>query len=107
VRKLEELKELGESEKLGYDIESKSENEERCIEVKGTNDSSYDIFLTVNEFRTLRDKQDKYFIYVVINALRNPTLYSSQGNKLLQIGDVKVIMPFSKWKDVIDEEFQP
>jgi len=107
VRKLEELKELGESEKLGYDIESKSENEERCIEVKGTNDSSYDIFLTVNEFRTLRDKQDKYFIYVVINALRNPTLYSSQGNKLLQIEDVKVIMPFSKWKDVIDEEFQP
>jgi hypothetical protein len=100
-------KELGESEKLGYDIESKSENEERFIEVKGTSDSSYDIFLTVNEFRTLRDKQDKYFIYVVINALRNPILYGSQGNKLLQIEDVKIIMPFSKWKDVIDEEFQP
>jgi len=100
-------KELGESEKLGYDIESKSENEERCIEVKGTSDSSYDIFLTVNEFRTLRDKQNKYFIYVVINALRNPILYSTQGNELLQIKDIKVIMPFSKWKDVIDEEFQP
>lgn len=100
-------KELGESEKRGYDIESKSESEERCIEVKGTSDSFYDIFLTVNEFRTLRDKQDKYFIYVVINALRNPILYCSQGDKLLQIEDVKIIIPFSKWKEVIDEEFQP
>jgi len=100
-------KELGESEKRGYDIESKSENEERCIEVKGTSDSSYDIFLTVNEFRTLRDKQDKYFIYVVTDVLRNPILYVIQGDKLLKIEDIKIIIPFSKWKDIRDEEFQP
>ncbi|KUK55972.1 MAG: Uncharacterized protein XD79_0358 [Atribacteria bacterium 34_128] len=105
--KKREPKELGESEKLGYDIESKSENDVRYIEVKGTSESSYDIFLTVNEFKTLRDKQDKYFIYVVIDALRNPILYGTQGDRLLQIEDVKIIMPFSKWKDVIDEEFQP
>jgi predicted nucleic acid-binding protein len=61
----------------------------------------------VNEFKTLRDKQDKYFIYVVIDALRNPILYGTQGDRLLQIEDVKIIIPFSKWKDVIDEEFQP
>ena len=100
-------RELGESEKLGYDIESKSENEERFIEVKGTSKPSDDIFLTVNEFRTLRDKKDKYFIYVVVNALQKPTLYSFQGDKLLQINDVKIIIPYSKWKNVIDEEFQP
>lgn len=61
----------------------------------------------MNEFKTLRDKQDKYFIYVVIDALRNPILYGTQGDRLLQIEDVKIIIPFSKWKDVIDEEFQP
>jgi len=105
--KKREPKELGESEKLGYDIESKSENDVRYIEVKGTSESSYDIFLTVNEFKTLRDKQDKYFIYVVIDALRNPILYGTQGDRLLQIEDVKIIIPFSKWKDIIDEEFQP
>ncbi|MEM5830870.1 MAG: DUF3883 domain-containing protein [Candidatus Aenigmatarchaeota archaeon] len=100
-------RELGESEKSGYDIESKSANEERYIEVKGTTDSSCDIFLTVNELKALRDKQDKYFIYVVINVLQNPILYCSQGDKLLQIEDVKTIIPFNKWKDIIEEEFQP
>jgi hypothetical protein len=102
-----EPKELGESEKMGYDIESKSENGERYIEVKGSSASSFDIFLTVNEVRTLKDKEDRYFIYVVINALRNPILYICQGNKLLEIDDVKVIMPFSKWKNIIEDEFQP
>lgn len=100
-------KELGESEKLGYDIESKSGSEERFIEVKGTSDSSYDIFLTVNEFRVLRHKRDKYFIYVVSDALRTPILHSIQGDKLLKIEDTKIIIPFNKWKDIIDEEFQP
>ncbi|MEM2919062.1 MAG: DUF3883 domain-containing protein [Candidatus Altiarchaeota archaeon] len=107
VNRMRTPRELGESEKLGYDIISKSDKEERYIEAKGSSDSSYDIFLTVNEFKTLKDRQDKYFIYVVINALRNPILYSSQGSKLIQIEDVKLIIPFNKWKDITDEEFQP
>lgn len=100
-------RELGESEKRGYDIVSKSENEERYIEVKSTSDSSYDIFLTVNEFKVLRDKKEKYFIYVVLDALRKPTVHITQGDKLLEIEDTKVIIPFSKWRDLTDEEFQP
>jgi hypothetical protein len=101
-------RELGESEKLGYDIESKSESEERYIEVKGTSDSSYDIFLTVNEFRTLKNKQDKYFIYVVVDALRNPVLYVTRGDKLLDITDTKIIIPFTEWRDhAKEEEYQP
>jgi len=100
-------KELGESEKLGYDIESKSGSEERFIEVKGASDSSCDIFLTVNELRVLRHKRDKYFIYVVRDVLRTPILHSIQGDKLLKIEDTKIIIPFNKWKDVTDEEFQP
>ncbi|MCD5401571.1 DUF3883 domain-containing protein [candidate division NPL-UPA2 bacterium] len=99
-------RELGESEKQrGYDIESKSENEERYIEVKSTSDTSYDIFLTVNEFKALRDKKEKYFIYAVLDVLRNPTMYITQGDKLLEIEDTKVIMPFNKWRDITDDEF--
>jgi hypothetical protein len=100
--------ELGESEKPGYDIESKSENEERFIEVKGTSDSSYDIFLTVNELRALRDKRDRYFVYAVLDALREPYLRVTQGNKLLDIPDIKIIIPFAKWKEHAEiEEYKP
>ena len=102
-----ESRELGESEKPGYDIESNSETEERYIEVKGTGDPSRNIFLTVNEFKGLREKKDKYFIYVVLRALRNPTLHVVQGDKLLEIEDVPVIIPFNKWRDLTDDEFQP
>ncbi len=103
-----EGRELGESERLGYDIESRSEQEERFIEVKGTHESSYDIFLTVNEFRCLRDKRDKYFIYVVVNAFKNsPHLYICKGDRLLQIEDIKVIIPFDRWTTMKEEEFQP
>jgi len=101
-------RELGESEKSGYDIESKSESEERCIEVKGASDSYYDIFLTVNEFRVLRDKKDKYFVYVITDALREPLLHSSRGIKLLEITDTKIIIPFNKWvEEAKDDEFKP
>jgi len=84
-----------------------SKGEERYIEVKATSGTNYDILLTVNEFRSLRNKQDKYFIYVVTDVLRNPILYVIQGDKILQIEDIKIIIPFSKWKDIRDEEFQP
>jgi len=100
---------LGESDKPGYDIESKSENnEERYIEVKGTSDSSCDILLSVNEFRGLRSKQEKYFVYVVINAFRNPVLYVTRGGRLLDISDTKIIIPFNQWwAKAKDEEYQP
>lgn len=101
-------RELGESEKRGYDVESKSKREARFIEVKGTSDSSYDIFLTVNEFRALRDKKDEYFVYVVTNALRDPLLSTTLGTKLLEITDTKIIIPFNKWStEARDEEFSP
>jgi len=100
-------RELGESEKLGYDIESVSEDSERYIEVKSTSDKSIDIFLTINEFKALRDKKDKYFIYIISNALGKPKVHTVQGDRLLEIEDVKVIIPFSRWKEVVDDEFEP
>ncbi|MEO0092378.1 MAG: DUF3883 domain-containing protein [candidate division WOR-3 bacterium] len=107
TEKKREPRELGESEKSGYDIESKSEDDKRYIEVKGTSESSADIFLTVNEFRALREMQNKYFIYVVVNALRNPILYVNRGTKILEIEDIKTIVPFNKWETISDEDFQP
>jgi len=95
---------LDESEKLGYDIESKK----RCIEVKSSSKSDPDIFITTNELRTLRKKRSEYFVYVVKDALRYPSLCVTQGDKLLNITDIKTIIPFNKWSsEAKDEEFQP
>lgn len=103
-----EARELGESEKKGYDIESKSESEERYIEVKSSSRSNPDIFITLNEFNALQEKRDKYFIYVVKDVLRNPTLCVTRGNKLLKITEIKTIIPFNKWwGNAKEEEFQP
>lgn len=100
-------RELGESEKPGYDIESKSESDKKFIEVKGTSKNYYDIFLTVNEFRALRNKKDNYFVYIITDALRTPFLRTVIGAKLLEIPDTKLIIQFSKWKDITESEFQP
>lgn len=93
-------RELGESGKLGCDIVSESENDKRYIEVKSRSDTSPDIFLTVNEFKALRDKKEKYFIYIILDALRSPMVYIIQGDKLLEIEDMKVIIPFNKWREI-------
>ncbi|MBA7695073.1 hypothetical protein ES703_103694 [subsurface metagenome] len=101
-------RELGESEKLGYDIESKSGTEEIYVEVKSSSRSDPDIFMTTNELRALQSKQDKYFVYVVKDALRTPTLCVTLGGKLLGITDIKTIIPFSKWwSSAKEEEFLP
>jgi len=101
-------RELGESEKLGYDIESRSETEERYIEVKSSSRPDPDIFITTNEFRTLKEKREKYFVYVIKDALRNPILCVRRGDELLRIVDIKIIIPFSKWwNEAEGEEFQP
>jgi hypothetical protein len=103
-------KELGESQKLGYDIESKSESELRFIEVKGTlAELSTDIFLTPNEFNTLRNYPGKYFIYLVLNTFKAPTLYIL-GEEILNKKidkNVKIIIQFDSRKDTDTEVFQP
>jgi len=99
---------LDESEKSGYDIESKSEKEDIFIEVKGTSKSSYDIVLTVNESKTLREKKDKYFVYVVTNVLDEPLLHVSKGDKLLDISDTQIHIPAEKWlNNAKEEEYKP
>lgn len=96
-------RELGESEQLGYDIESKVESEVRNIEVKGGNDLRPDILLSSNEFRVLNDKKDTYFVYVVGNALSVPRLYMIKGSRLLEIIPKVIITP-KQWRSLVEEE---
>jgi len=91
--------EIGESRKPGFDIISKSTEEERFIEVKGTNKTRFDIFLTSNEFNTLQDKKDKYFLYIVLNAFIDPLLTIVPGDDLLETiaNKVNIIINWSNW----------
>ena len=69
------------SQQLGYDIESCG----RLIEVKGTRtaDPSICAFtLTSRELKTLNVQPDRYFVYFVINALRDPILYIIEGTEI-------------------------
>lgn len=100
--------ELGESIKPGYDIESQGRDANRYIEVKGTKELSEEIFLTANELSSLRKHSDSYYVYIVTNALKNPTLHVTLGSKLLDIEDVKIIIPNKRWlTDAKIDEFQP
>ena len=112
-------KELSRSEETGgHDIHSREEteeeglgqieSEERYIEVKGRRQSSPDIFLTTKQYRTLQKKQDKYYVYLVKDALKYPTLCVNRGDKLFEITDTKIIIPFSKWSsEAKEDEYQP
>jgi hypothetical protein len=96
-------RELGESEKKGYDIESEFEGKLKFIEVKSTAEQRRDIFLTNNEFKTLQKYGNDYYIYIVTNALKNPTVHVIQGSLLLEKADINVIIKFKQWIDFSSE----
>ena len=121
-RKAEELprsKEIGgydivlsqeESEESEEDGYGQMRSEERYIEVKSSKKPTPDIFLSAKQVSTLKDKLEKYFVYVVKDALRYPTLCVTRGDKLVNISETKakIIIPFNKWwSSAKDEEFQP
>jgi len=61
-------------ENLGFDIRSKGKDELRYIEVKARINEG-EVALTLNEwFKAKRFKQ-QYWLYIVVNAKTNPTLY--------------------------------
>jgi len=91
-----EARELGQSENPGYDIESRSGADARCIEVKGTRSQSDDVFLTANELAALKHK-NSYYLYRVVEALANPVLQITGGRKLKDIVEgegIKVAIPY-------------
>lgn len=100
-------RELGESEKMRYDLISTSEIGERYIEVKGTSKNNYDIVLYKSQFENLQKRPDNYYVYIILNCLEEPTLYPIKGTKLLEVTYKKMMIPNKEWRDIIEEEYQP
>jgi hypothetical protein len=77
-----EAGEVGESKKVGYDLES----EGRQIEVKASAGTNPSFILTPPEHRTMVENKDSYFLYVVTNVWVNPTLHEFKASDLLDQG---------------------
>ncbi|MGC9209551.1 MAG: helicase-related protein, partial [Nitrososphaeria archaeon] len=58
---------------LGYDLISRKGNEEKFIEVKGIS-SGETVILTLNEYKASQKHSSKFYLYVVRDPLKNPTL---------------------------------
>ncbi|MBI4981086.1 DUF3883 domain-containing protein [Candidatus Woesearchaeota archaeon] len=97
-------------EVFGYDLMPEEEGEgfvqsaERYIEIKSSEKPNPDIYLTTRQFRTLQEQRERYFVYVITDALRNPTLHVTRGDQLLMITQIRTVIPFRKWWDSAKEE---
>ncbi len=98
-------------EVLGYDLvpeleegEGFVQSSERYIEVKSSEKPNPDIYLTTRQFRTLQEQRERYFVYVITDALRHPTLHVTRGDQLLTITQIRTVIPFRKWWDKAKEE---
>ena len=106
-RKGRKAKELGESEKPGYDVESKDQGRQRFIEVKGRKDRTPNIFVTSAEYQRLQKDASKYFLYVVTDAFTAPRLYCISGSKILSSTNFSVSFDYKLWKSLMEDEYAP
>lgn len=104
---------LAESEmgKPGYDILSKyqedNNDKEIYIEVKGGRETKPEKMLTKNQTITLMQEKERYFVYIVGDALNNPTLYVIRGDKILAEEEFRMPIRSSKLEELKEEKFQP
>lgn len=90
------------SKNLGYDIYSEGNGEVRYIEVKARATTG-EIALTPNEWFMAKRFKDKYWLYVVENAVMNPTLYiinnpAENLNAMEKVEVVRFVVPTNEWK---------
>ena len=96
-------------ENLGFDIRSKDEStgETRYIEVKARAGEG-EVALTPNEWFKAKRFRNQYFLYVVVNAVTNPTLYiiRNPAENLTpeqKVEIVRFIVPVDEWKKKKEE----
>ena len=87
---------------LGFDIRSRGKGEIRYIEVKARKDEGA-VALTVNEWLKAKMLKDNYWLYIVCNAIINPTIYIiNNPAENLKVQDkveiVRFIVPLEEWK---------
>jgi SNF2 family DNA or RNA helicase len=90
-------------ENLGFDIRSKGRDEIRYIEVKARKDEG-EVALTLNEWLKAKRFKEQYWLYVVSNALENPTLHiinnPAENLKVEEkVEVVRFVVSLEEWKN--------
>ncbi len=98
------------SENLGFDIRSKGKDEIRYIEVKARVGEG-EVALTPNEWFKAKRFKDEYYLYIVVNASTNPTLYIIQNpaenlKPQEKVEVVRFVVPVEEWKKKKMEEWK-
>jgi hypothetical protein len=83
----------------GYDIESG----QRFIEVKGSKKSDPTVALSRQQFRRLKEDQDRYYLYIVRNALDRPEVAIIEGKNILDV-DRSVRVSYSELRGLSESE---
>jgi hypothetical protein len=97
-------------ENLGYDIRSKGKGEIRYIEVKARADTG-DILLTPNEWFKARRFKNDYWLYIIENALKNPSLYIIQNPwDNLKVSEkvevIRFVVDMNEWKSKGEKSYE-
>jgi hypothetical protein len=83
----------------GYDIESG----QRFIEVKGSKKSDPTVALSRQQFRRLKEDQDRYYLYIVRNARDRPEVAIIEGKNILDV-DRSVRVSYSELRGLSESE---
>jgi hypothetical protein len=109
-RKNSDVRLLSESEKgKGYDIESKMQDgSPKYIEVKASKDMRVSrITLRKSEYSFLLNNPDNYFVYIVVNALKDPELHVVPGNVFRDAIPEEINIFERNWKQRIIDKWKP
>ena len=93
-------------DKRGYDIRSEGIEEIRYIEVKAKAEEG-NLILTPNEWMTAKQLRDKYWLYIVTNAAKEPVLQppiQDPASKLKPSNEIKIVryvIGLDEWKRVV------
>ncbi len=104
-----EVHELSESEARGkgYDIESKMPGGIRkYIEVKGSSEVRPKISITANQHQRMVQESERTFVYIVINALKDPELYIIPGKRLLEGLAFELKFSPSQWLEKVEDHWR-
>jgi SNF2 family DNA or RNA helicase len=89
-------------ENLGFDIRSKGPEGVRYIEVK-TRAGEGSVLLTQNEWFKAKRFREKYWLYIVANAAKNPTLYiinnPAENLRPVEKAEIRFVIPLEEWKN--------
>ncbi len=97
-------------ENLGFDIRSKGQDEIRYIEVKARADEG-EVALTQNEWFKAKRFKNQYWLYIVSNARKSPTLHLIQNpaenlTVTERVEVVRFVIPPEEWKSKKQEEYR-